>query len=201
MEKRLIKFHEHNHNKELKFANIDLSAYNTLLSTIKPHLASLNIQLDKDLICALLKNAKGYAFDTVVGDNPLTLGGAPISKQKAMEFIEMPSDWVAIIKAVEDFNKELVQTPFHKERVQDVGGMSRIGLEKFEILDEVFVMKSEHLTDLKEKHSIYTNSEKQNQVHDELIKIYEGFEKLKKNWCFRCAKLARDWHYSHSRFK
>jgi hypothetical protein len=179
MKKQLIKFNQHNYDKAVRFANVDLSAYNKLLSDIRPFVSALKLTLDKDLLSSLLQNAKEYAFNAVVDKNPLTIGGIPVSKQKAMELIEMPENWTKIITSIEAFKRVISANPVHKDSANDYYSVNRITLEQMDFVKGAFIIKEDFFANLKEINSLYTQNENQNKAHSAIMQIYEGFEKLK----------------------
>jgi len=178
MEKQLIKFKEIHHSNELAVANKDLNIYNKLLSDLKPFIAALDIELTTELITALLNNPKEYAFDSVIGQNPLTIGGIPVSKAKAMDFVEMPPAWTSIINLISAFNKGMIELPFYKNNSQGEANYNRITIQYLHLENGLFALTPSFLSDLKEKHSIYTTTEKQNRVLDLLKGIYKNYEEL-----------------------
>jgi hypothetical protein len=183
MKRELIKFNQGQHDNELRYANNDLSSYNKLLKSIQPIANTIGLAIDKNVFSALLQNPKEYAFDTIVGDKPLTIGGAPVTKTKAMDLIEMPDGWVKIIKLVDDFNNELIKNPVHVIPHGNPSNVKRVGLECFEIVKDEFVLDKEYVEQLKNKHASYTENEIHNTALKHIDTLKNCFVELGKLGC------------------
>jgi hypothetical protein len=183
MESKLIKFNQVNHDNELHYAETDLKAYNRLLKDIKPFAVNVGVTVDKALIVALLNNPKEFAFDAVVGNNPLTIGGAPVSKKKAMDLIDMPEAWVKIISRVDEFNQELIKNPVHNIPHQNPASYSRVGLESFELVNNEFVLSTDFVDQLKSKHSQFTENETHNTALKHIVTLNDCLKGLSKLGC------------------
>jgi hypothetical protein len=160
----LIKFQKLHHDEELKFANKDLAHYNGLLSVIKKQVPGFNITIGA--IANLLENPAEFAFDIVVGDNPLTIAGARVNKKKAMDLIELPDNWKAVIKAAEKLNRDFSENSVHKNGVFYAvnSAINRLNISDLEVVKNEFVLSSIFIDSLKEKHSLYTKNEKQEKL-------------------------------------
>ncbi|MHB8207780.1 hypothetical protein [Mucilaginibacter sp.] len=183
MKKELIKFNQVQHDSELNYANKDLSSYNKLLKSIQPLANTIGLVIDKKVFSALLQNPKEYAFDTIIGDNTLTIGGVLVTKTKAMDLIEMPDEWVKIIKLVDDFNNELIKNPVHVIPHGNPSNVKRVGLECFEILNDDFVLDGEYVEQLKNTHSSFTENEVHNTALKHINTLNNCFIELHKLGC------------------
>jgi hypothetical protein len=166
----LVKFYKHHHDEELKHANIDLAHYNALLTVLKKQIPDLEITITS--IAGLLANPPEFAFDMVVGDNPLTIAGAKVNKKKAMEFIELPDCWKLVIKAAEKLNKDFSENPVHKNGVYHAGNgaLDRLSLSNLKVENNQLILSAEFTKSLTDKHSLYTQNEKQ----EKLYKLYQS---------------------------
>ncbi|WP_295714163.1 hypothetical protein [Mucilaginibacter sp.] len=180
MKKRLLNFDKISYERELKFADKDLSLFNNVLAVVKTSVSDLKI--DETSFSQLLKSPKEYGFDILVGSNPLTIGGITVSKEKAMDFVEMPSNWLAVIKIVNEFKRDRNDNPSHiKDHPQwsRETNPTRLELSDIELVKGQFVLKKSFIERTENQFSVYTQNDKQNQVHDTLTSIYDGLCKLK----------------------
>lgn len=165
METKLIKFYEGRFNAELSYAEKDLASYNSLLKAIAPFAKNVGLSLDKETVSELLRDAKSHAFDNLVAGAPLTIAGVTVSRKKAIDLIEIPDDWQKIIDQVDVFTAQNAKQSFH----EFPGGFGstrfdKIGIGQFDIVNGAFVLSDQFLNALKQKHSSYTRTEKQNKA-------------------------------------
>lgn len=177
MKQLLLRFNESAHLNELKFATSDLALYNSLLEVIKSNDPAF--QLDMSNLKALIKNPKEYAFDKIVDGKPLTIAGVPVSKKKAMDFVEMPKEWNTIIEAVQAFNDKFIKNPIHNLG-HNSGNMDRLPLSAIVIENGVLVLDENFIAESKSKHSIYTQNENQIIAHQHLTAMHNSFVELTK---------------------
>jgi hypothetical protein len=178
MKRILIKFYQSHYDEELKFANMDLAKYNNLLNVIKSNIP--NFKIDIEEITKLLNNPHEYAFDAVVGDNQLKLAGVTLNKKKAMEFVDLPNEWLNVIKEANKLNKDFSENTVHKYGIRhaDSGTLDRLTLSELQIKKNEFVLSAEYLSDLKQQHSLYTKNAKQNTAHEHFSNIHNSLKEL-----------------------
>ena len=180
MERKLIKFNDAAYNNSLQYARKDLKNYNILLREINPICSGLGITVSLTVISALLKNPKEYAFDAIMENKPLTISGAPISKSKAMDLIEMPECWLKIIAIVSAFNAESIKSPFHKAQGYNGNDTQHIGLESFELANDELVLSDDFMEQLKELCSEFTVNELENTALKHINTLKRTFVELDK---------------------
>lgn len=178
MEKKLMKFNEAEYNAALKRANIDLARYNDLLNSIKKAIPEIDISEDQFL--ALIAKPKEFAFDVIMTGKTLELSGVPIGKEKAMNLIEYPANWLAIIKVVDDFNKKTSEMGLHKGPYSQDQAHDRHGIDDFTLCDGKFNLCPNFLERVKDYHSIYTQNDNQNKALEHLNAINIAFNELRK---------------------
>jgi hypothetical protein len=178
MEKKLIKFNEAEYNAALKRANTDLGMHNDLLKSIKNLIP--DIEFNKQRFTALISNPKEFAFDIIMAGKTLELSGVPIGKQKAMNLIEYPANWLNAIQVIEAFNKKIASAGLHKGPYSNDIAYDRHGIEDFELNNGEFTLSPDFLENVKSKHSLYTQTENQNKALEHLNAMHESFTELQK---------------------
>lgn len=176
MKQKLISFEKTSYEKALRLSNNDLLAYNKIITAIVENMPGVEISMEN--IEAIYKNPKEYAFDNLVGDTPLMFVGVTVNKQKAMDLIEMPQNWLNVINITlhikADFEKTTTHQISHDEYI------SRVVFSDIELKNNYFTLSSDYVTKLKDSYSLYTQNEKQNEAYDLLTGIHASLLKLSK---------------------
>jgi len=175
----LLKFDQQTHDVELGFANQDLAIFNNLLAGINAAIPSLTLTISD--FAQLMSDPAGYAFDFIVAGNPLTIGGAPISREVAMTMVEIPDDWKLIISLVNAVNLKLTENTVYKYLSALKGNLqfNRLSITYIEIDNNVFALTAAFTNALAAKYSVYTNTDKQNSIYALLNDIFNNCTQLK----------------------
>jgi hypothetical protein len=178
MNKILIKFKEAEYKEALTFAEKDLQIYNSLLKKIL--LCVPDFEWNISEFPKLIENPTEFAFDKVV-EGPLTIGGVPVSKEKAMGLVEMPKEWLAVIESVKDFQKQIAERPVYRNPGSDqtkYPGM--LTLSDLQLSNDSFELTTTFSNKLKESYSVYAQNENQVQAFKHLQTLYKSFIELQK---------------------
>jgi hypothetical protein len=176
MKQKLISFEKTNYEKALRLSNNDLLAYNKILTAIINNAPGVEINMEN--IEAIYNNPKEYAFDCLVGNTPLTFVGVTVNKQKAMELVEMPQNWLNVINVA-----LLIKAGFEKTATHEISRnehIDRVSFSDIELKNDCFILSADYLTSLKDSYSLYTQNEKQNEAYDLLNGIHASLLKLSK---------------------
>ncbi len=185
MKPKLISFEKDSYETALRLSNNDLQAYNKILSAIIENEPAVKISVEN--IVVIYNNPKEYAFDCLVGDNPLNIAGVTVNKQKAMDLIDLPQSWLNVINVVLAIKSDFDITPTHE--ISRDEHISRVSFSDIELKNNCFILSGEYLKNLKYSYSLYTKNEQQNKAHDLLIGIHESLLELSKMGVYMGADM------------
>src|SRR3569833_493903 len=130
-----------------------------------------DLQLDMAAISSLMADPDGFAFDSIIGNNPLTLGGVPVTREVAMSMVVVPDAWQTIINAVKVVNQDLaINTVYNYQYKGTSGGplTPRLAMSNIQIANNSFSLTTAYTAGLNNKYSVYTTSDKQNAINTAL---------------------------------
>ena len=179
MTPQLLKLRQDGYNAELSFANKDLALYNNLLAGIKAAVPSLVVT--QAVLQSLLANPQLYAYNTLIGANPVTLGGQPVPQAQAINLITYPAGWLTVIALANAFNLDYAtNTVYQFPPPFDASyKVNRLSIANIVISGSVFVLTAAYLAQLNTNYSIYTTSDKQNNILAALNTLYPILTNLK----------------------
>ena len=158
MKQQLVKFDKNGYDAELSHAKRGLKAYNNLLKELAPFEKTAGLKLDKKAISDLLADPEAYAFDAIIMQNDLSIGGVKMAKIKAIDLIEFPDVWMKIIGIAQAFTKQLHKAP-KQNSYEATPSFAPISLHYLEMANNQFVISATYLAQLKEKYSQFTTSD------------------------------------------
>ena len=188
MKEKLVKFDKNAHDAELAHAKSGLKAYNNLLKELAPPAKAAGLKFDKKAIADLLADPEAYAFDAIIMQNELSVGGVKLAKIKAIDLIEFPEVWVKIITTAQNFAKQQSKKP-KQISYEQLPSYPPISLHYLEIANGQFVLSAAYLAQLKEKYTQFTNNEAE-------VKALELSETLN-NCLLELQKLGIGLHHEY----
>ena len=165
------------YNQELRLANIDLALYNGVLNIIMAN--APDIAMTINVFRAIMADPQGYAFDAIVGDNPLTIGGVPVSRSKAMGLIDMPLGWQNIITAATALSLDLSTNTLGKKMYGNDQLTDRLAVSEIDFANGALILSAAYLENLSAKYSIYTKNDNQVNAYNLLQTLFQTYTALR----------------------
>jgi hypothetical protein len=172
MKKVLLSYNERKHTDAVRMVNNDLKTLNNLIEIIKTE--SKRIAINKENIKSLINDPKGFIFDLVVEKDKLNFNGLPISRKKAMEMIDFPSDFAVIISECEKVKNQFSNKYYTIGEYE----IERVSIDDLTLTEEGLVFNDDYLQDLKDEFSIYTSNETQNTAIEHVTLISNSLDEL-----------------------
>ena len=174
MKKVLLKYNETKHNDTVRMVKNDVKTLNNLIETIKTE--SDRIAINKENIKSLINYPKGFIFDLVVEKDKLNFNGLPISRKKAMEMIDFPSEFAVIISECEKVKNQF------SNKTYSIGEyvVNRVSIDDLNLTEDGLIFNDDYLQDLKDEFSVYTSNEKQNTAIEHITLISNSLDELVK---------------------
>ncbi len=173
MEKILLEYERLNHQKLEALLNSDLKNFQQLFNVVKANFKDFDGSLET--LEDITQNAPMFFLDHLVSEKDLNFNGLPISKTKALEMVEFPTEIKKIIAAVKEFKAASKTT--HKLGVDSYDALS---IDKIEVIGDNLGIKNDYLTVLKDDFCVYTKNENQNSAVQAIRIIIEQIAVLKK---------------------
>lgn len=177
MEKILLEYQKQNHLAVLKQVESDLKLYNQLYSFILS--SSTEVAASLDNMQQLVKDPEGFIFDLIVDKKSLNFNGLPICKKKAIEMIEFPANYVALISEVKHFNQ--ARTGAYKYRSSGIEEtISAISFGDLSVKDHKVIASDKFMEGIKSEFCVYTRNDNQAKAVQSINSIIDHILILKK---------------------
>jgi hypothetical protein len=173
MKKVLLSYDKRNHETALKMIESDVSILNSLVTTIKEN--TNKIKITKENIESLIKDPKGFVFDMIVDKSSMNFNGVPISRKKALELVEFPEEFEAIIIKAESAKESLKGSTYTISN----GEVDKIAINQLELIENTFILTAEYLNKVQNEFSTYTRNEAQNKAIECIENIFKSINELK----------------------
>jgi len=171
MEKLLLEYDKSNHQKLEKFLKDDLKAYQTLFDVVKNNFAEFDGLLSS--LEDIINDAPGYLLDQTVKPEDLNFRGLPISRKKALEMVEFPKNFIAIIEAAKVFKASLKNHSIADDNYP------ALSIEYLQNIENKLSIEAKFLEDTKDDFCVYTRNEKQNKAFKAINIILDQLAVLK----------------------
>ncbi len=174
MEKILLKQNKAGLQKALRLINVDLDMYNKLIAVIeyntdKIEISALNIE-------SILEDPKDFIFDLIVDKSQLSFNGLPISKKKAIDLVEFPKEFDAIITEFTKAKQNLsVKSPYVID--SDVS-IDRLTISDIVLENGKFTVSESYLEEVNSEFVTYTRTENQVQAYKLVKQLLESMNGL-----------------------
>lgn len=175
MNRILLSHDKKGFEKALRLINADLSAFNSLVKVIREN--TDKVEISKNNVSALVEDPKGFLFDLVVAGKSLNFNGLPISRKKAIDLVDFPKEFNAVIAACVSFKQAFANTVHKIDNTMDI---DRLSLKDIDLINGEFKCTDEYLNSLKEEFSTYTRNENQNKAFQFISQLNESIEGLVK---------------------
>ena len=173
MKKILLSYDEKNHQTALRLIKSDVTVLNSLVTTITDN--TDKIEITKANIENLINDPKGFIFDMIVDKSSMNFNGVPISRKKAMELVEFPKEFEAVINKAESVKETLKGTSY---KIDD-SFIDKIKISDLDLVSNVLKLRESYLEGIKNDFSTYTRNENQNKAIECITNIFNSINDLK----------------------